>query len=161
MRITKLALATLAALGLCLASACDDAKTQAKDGKAEAKQDAKAADAKVADAKAADAKAADAKVADAGADDAKADAGAAAGAAAGAIGVPECDEYVTKMSECIAAGTVAAAERDAQQMSLDMSTKTWADAMKANPEGGSALVGGCKAAIDMGRVKYPTCFPAQ
>jgi len=173
MKTTKLALGPLAALCLCLAGGCDDGKKDAKDGKTEAKQDAKAAEAKAAEAKAADAKAADAKAADAKADEAKApeakadeakapEAKADAGASAAVtIGVPECDDYVTKMTACIAAGTVPTAEAEAQKMGLEMSAKSWADAMKANPEGGSALVAGCKAAIDMGRIKYPTCFPAQ
>lgn len=165
MKITKLALGTLTALCLCLPAACDDAKKDAKDGKTEAKAadakaaDAKAADAKAADAKATDAKAADAKADEAKADEAKADAGATAAAQTVTIGVAECDDYVSKMNACIAAGTVPAAEVEAQKMGLEMSSKSWADAIKTNPDGGPGLVPGCKAAIDMGKLKYPTCFP--
>jgi hypothetical protein len=174
MKITKLALGTLMALSLSLTGACDDAKKDVKDAKAaDAKAaaakaaDAKAADPKAADAKAADAEAAEAKAAEAKAADAKAadpkaaDTGAAAGGEVTTIGVAECDEYVTKMTACITAGTVPAAEVEAQKMGLDMSAKSWADAMKTNPEGGSGLVAGCKAAVDMGKLKYPTCFPAE
>jgi hypothetical protein len=161
MRITKLALGTLTALCLSLPGGCDDAKKDAaKDGKAEAKKDVKAADAKAADAKAADAKA-DVVAADAKAVDAKADAGAGGDAAPAKIGVAECDEYIAKMTACIAAGSVAAEQLEAQKMGLDMYAKSWADAMKSNPAGGPSLVPGCKAAIEMGKVSHPSCFESK
>jgi len=168
MRTTKLALGTLTALCLSLWG-CDDAKKDAKDAKPEAKQDAKAADAKAdakeADAKAADAKAADAKAAESKALEAKADAGAAdpaaGGEAAAKVGVAECDEYIAKMSACIASGGIAAEQLEAQKMGLEMYTKSWADAMKSNPAEGPALVPGCKAAIEMGKVSHPACFEAK
>jgi hypothetical protein len=141
MRITKLALGTLTALCLSLTGGCDDSKKDAKDAKVEAKADAKA------DAKAADAKAADAKlevVADAPAPD--------------TIGVAECDDYISKMNACIAGGKVPADQLEGQKMGLEMYAKSWADAKKANPGDGAALVPGCKAAIEMGKVSHPTCF---
>lgn len=169
MTITKLALATVTALCLC-ASGCDDAKKDAKDGKTEAKADAKAAEAKAADAKVADAKAADAKVEDAKAAEGKAveakaeavapEAGAG-GDAPAKIGVAECDEYITKMTACIASGSIAAEQLEAQKMGLDMYQKSWADAIKSNPAEGAALVPGCKAAIEMGKVSHPTCFESK
>lgn len=166
MTITKLALGTLTALCLSLAGGCDDAKKDAKDGKAEAKADAKAeakaADVKAADAKAAEAKAEEAKAADAKVAEAKVEAIApeagAAGDAPAKIGVAECDEYVAKMTACIASGGIAAEQLEAQKMGLDMYQKSWADAIKSNPADGPTLVPGCKAAIEMGKVSHPSCF---
>lgn len=159
-----LALGTLMALCLSLGGGCDDAKKDAKDAKPEAKQDAKAADAKAGDVAApdakVDAKAAEAKAAEAKADAVVADPGAGAEAPA-KIGVAECDEYITKMTACIASGSVAPEQLEAQKMGLDMYAKSWADAMKANPAEGSALVPGCKAAIEMGKVSHPACFEAK
>lgn len=171
MKITKkLALRTLTALALLATSACDDAK---KDAKVDAKQEAKAADGKAADVKA-DVKADDGKAADVKADDAKADAakadavaepkaegGEAAGEAAGEvtkIGVAECDDYIAGMTQCFAAGGVPSETRDQVKMGFDMSVTGWADAMKANPDTGTALAGPCKAALDMAKLSYPTCF---
>lgn len=168
MTITKLALGTLTALCLSLAGGCDDAKKDAKDGKTEAKADAKAdakaaADVKAADAKAAEAKAAeDAKAADAKAAEAKAEVippeAGAGGDAAAKIGVAECDDYIAKMTACIASGGIAAEQLEAQKMGLDMYQKSWADAIKSNPADGPTLVPGCKAAIEMGKVSHPSCF---
>lgn len=166
MTITKLALGTLTALCLSLAGGCDDAKKDVKDGKTEAKADAKAeakaADVKAAEAKAADAKVEDAKAADAKAAEAKAEAIApeagAGGDAPAKIGVAECDEYVAKMTACIASGGIAAEQLEAQKMGLDMYQKSWADAIKSNPADGPTLVPGCKAAIEMGKVSHPSCF---
>lgn len=166
MKITKkLALRTLTALALLATSACDDAK---KDAKVDAKQEAKAADGKAADVKA-DVKADDAKADEAKADEAKADAvaepkaegGEAAGEAAGEvtkIGVAECDDYIAGMTQCFAAGGVPSETRDQVKMGFDMSVTGWADAMKANPDTGTALAGPCKAALDMAKLSYPTCF---
>ncbi len=161
MKITKkLALATLTALGLLAATACDDAKKDVKDaGKAAAKQDAKA-DPKAADVKAPEATADEAKAADAKAElaaEPKADGGDAADEPA-KIGVAECDEYMSTMTQCFASGGVPAEQRDAVKMGFDMSVQSWVDAMKTNPEGGSGLVAGCKAALDMAKVSYPSCF---
>lgn len=163
MRIIKLALAPLTALCLCLAGGCDDGKKEAKDAKADAKvADAKAAEAGAGEAKAeaGDAKAEDAKAADAKAPEAKAEA-AAGGEPPATIGVAECDEYITKMTACIAGGTVPADKVEAQKMGLDMYAKSWSDAMKANPSDGASLVPGCKAAIEMGKVGYPSCFAGE
>jgi hypothetical protein len=169
MRITKLALCTLTALCLSLGGGCDDAKKDAKDAKPEAKPDAKAADAKAGDVEAADAKgdakledpkAVEGKAVEAKADAVVADPGAG-GEAPAKIGVAECDEYVTKMSACIASGGIAPEQLEAQKLGLDMYAKSWADAMKANPAEGPALVPGCKAAIEMGKVSHPACFEAK
>jgi hypothetical protein len=161
MTITKLALGTLTALCLSLAGGCDDAKNDAKVVKTtEAKVDTKAKDAKAVDAKAVDVEAADAKAVDAKAVDAKAPEAVpeAGGDAAAKVGVPECDEYIAKMSACIASGSIAAEQLEAQKMGLDMYQKSWVDAMKSNPADGPTLVPGCKAAIEMGKVSHPTCF---
>lgn len=164
MKITKkLVLGTLMATSLLAASACDDAKKDVKDGKAAAKAEVKT-DGKAVDVKAPDAKADDAKAADAKAADAKADLAAepkADGGAATKIGVAECDEYVSTMNQCFTSGGVPAEQRDAVKMGFDMSVESWVDAMKTNPEGGTALVAGCKAALDMAKVSYPTCFAAK
>lgn len=167
MTITKRVLGTLTALCLSLAGGCDDAKDAKKDAKVEAKADGKAeakgaetkTDGKV-EAKGAEAKAdaaVDAKGADTKADAIAPEAGAA-GDAPAKIGVAECDEYVTKMSACIASGSVPADQLEAQKMGLDMYQKSWADAVKTNPADSATLVPGCKAAIEMGKVSHPGCF---
>lgn len=66
-------------------------------------------------------------------------------ASGGAIGVPECDEYITKYTACIAK-MPAAAKGTAEQ-----GFKTQVDAWKASaatPAGKAALKAGCKATLD-------------
>ena len=57
-----------------------------------------------------------------------------------------------------AAEKAPADQLEGQKMGLEMYAKSWADAKKANPGDGAALVPGCKAAIEMGKVSHPTCF---
>jgi hypothetical protein len=158
MKITKkLALGTLMAGSLLAASACDDTKKDAADGKvAAAKTDGKAAAVLAPQAEGDAAKAVDAKAELAAAP--KPDGGEAAAGDAPKIGVAECDEYVGTMYTCFAAGGVPAEQRDVVKMGFDTTVTGWADAMKANPEAGSGLVAACKAALDMAKVSYPSCF---
>jgi hypothetical protein len=66
-------------------------------------------------------------------------------ASGGAIGVAECDEYITKYSACIAKMPAAA------KTTAEAGFKTQQDAWKASattPEGKAALKAGCKATLD-------------
>lgn len=154
MKITpKLILGTFSALCLLAAPACDK-KEEKKDDK---KADAKKGDEKKAD----DAKADDVKADDAKADDAKADGAADGGdaAAADTIGVPECDDYIAKMSKCLEGMDPAAA--GAAKTGFDTVVKGWKDAVAANPDAKAALGTGCKAAMDGAATAYPDCFKAE
>ena len=61
------------------------------------------------------------------------------------IGVPECDEYISKVEACLA--KVPAAGQPAVKTSLDTMRKTWKDAA-ATPQGKAGLAAGCKSALD-------------
>jgi Tfp pilus assembly protein FimV len=72
---------------------------------------------------------------------------AAAPAAAGdSVGVPECDEYITKYSKCLEE-KVPAAAKDAMKSGFETMRKAWKEAA-ATPEGKQGLAVGCKAALD-------------
>lgn len=76
---------------------------------------------------------------------AKADASTAA-SAAGEIGVPECDNYMTKYRECIES-KVPASVKDTVRQSLDQATSAWKQAA-ATPEGRATLAQACTAATE-------------
>ncbi|CAN5924458.1 hypothetical protein BH11MYX4_BH11MYX4_42660 [soil metagenome] len=66
-------------------------------------------------------------------------------ASGGAIGVAECDEYITKYTACIAKMPAAG------KSTAEAGFKTQIDAWKASastPEGKAALKIGCKATLD-------------
>jgi len=68
-----------------------------------------------------------------------------AAASGGAIGVPECDEYITKYTACIAKMPAAS------KSTVEAGFKTQVDAWKASaatPQGKAALKVGCKATLD-------------
>lgn len=160
------ALSACSILCLLATSACDSGKKDAADPKQADKggdaKDVKADAAKDEPAKADgaatpdDVKAADggAEPADGGA--APADGGAAA-AAPGAIGVPECDEYIAKMSKCIEGMDATAAA--AAKPGFDAAVSTWKDAIAADPKTNLGMT--CKATMDGSAVAYPDCFKAQ
>lgn len=76
-------------------------------------------------------------------------AGTTTTAAGGAIGVAECDEYITKYETCVK-GKVPENLRATVQTSLDASRKAWRDAA-ANPTTKASLPQLCKTAMDTAR----------
>jgi hypothetical protein len=69
----------------------------------------------------------------------------AVAAAGEAIGVAECDAYVTKYSECLA--KVPADQKLALQKSFDDQRAAWKTSA-ATPEGKAGLAASCQTAID-------------
>jgi hypothetical protein len=67
------------------------------------------------------------------------------------IGVPECDEYITKVEACLA--KVPAAGQAAVKSSLDTMRTAWKTAA-ANPQTKAALATGCKTALDQAKTSY-------
>lgn len=63
----------------------------------------------------------------------------------GDIGVPECDDYMKRMSACF--GSMDAATKAAMESSFKQTTDAWR-AAAATPEGKAGLAMGCKAALD-------------
>ncbi|MDB4934724.1 MAG: hypothetical protein JWP87_1696 [Labilithrix sp.] len=66
-------------------------------------------------------------------------------AAGGAIGVAECDDYVTKYAACIA--KMPAASQATAQQGFKAQQDAW-KASAATPAGKAALKVGCKATLD-------------
>ena len=66
-------------------------------------------------------------------------------ASGGAIGVAECDEYITKYSACIA--KMPAAAKGTAETGFKAQQDAW-KASAATPEGKAALKAGCKATLD-------------
>lgn len=64
----------------------------------------------------------------------------------GAIGVPECDEYVTKFKACID-DKVPEAARATFNQSFDQGLQAWKDAAKTEA-GKASLAQGCKTALE-------------
>lgn len=71
---------------------------------------------------------------------------AAAPAAADSVGVPECDEYITKYQQCIET-KVPEAARGSMKQAFDQTRAAWKQAA-ATPQGKEGLAMGCKAALD-------------
>lgn len=63
----------------------------------------------------------------------------------GDIGVPECDDYMKRMSACF--GSMDAATKAAMESSFKQTTDAWR-AAAVTPEGKAGLAMGCKAALD-------------
>ena len=144
-RQLSLVLAITAALAL---AACNkqEAAAPAADAAAPAAEAAPAADAAAAPA---DAAAAPADAAAAPADAAAAPADATAMApAAEALGVPECDDYLTKYEACIASH-VPAASQDALKQSLAATRAGWKQAIDAG--GKDSLAAACKTMTESAR----------
>jgi hypothetical protein len=64
----------------------------------------------------------------------------------GAVGVPECDEYLAKFATCL--GKMPPQAQDAAKEALARMRQAWAQAA-ANPEGRTGLATGCRAALDV------------
>ena len=62
------------------------------------------------------------------------------------IGVPECDEYVTKYEACLRSNVPEQA-RAMLENSLEQSRKSW-KAAAANPQAKSALASACRQALE-------------
>lgn len=62
------------------------------------------------------------------------------------VGVPVCDEFLTKYDACIS-GKIPAAQQPTFKASVDQMRSSWAMAAK-NPSAKPALEGACKATIE-------------
>jgi hypothetical protein len=72
--------------------------------------------------------------------------GSAPAAASDSVGVPECDEYITKYQNCLK-GKVPAAAQAAMKGAFDTTVTEWRK-VAATPEGKSGLAMACKSALD-------------
>ena len=72
----------------------------------------------------------------------------------GAIGVAECDEYLTKYEACIAEHVPDAARGTVRQQ-LDTARDRWKQAA-SSAAGRAGLAAGCKAALDTARASMQT-----
>ena len=68
------------------------------------------------------------------------------GVEAGKVGVPECDDYISKYEKCIG-GKVPEMARASLKSAFDQTIDGWKKAA-ATPEGKSGLATGCKMALD-------------
>jgi hypothetical protein len=71
--------------------------------------------------------------------------GTIAATSAGPIGIPECDEYVTKYMKCIS-DKVPASARKTMNEAMDQTIKAWKEAADGPARDGLATA--CKAAVD-------------
>ena len=67
-------------------------------------------------------------------------------ASADAVGVPECDEYLTKYEKCIK-DKVPAAARPSLETSMKQTRDSW-KSLAANPTTKAGLAQGCKQALE-------------
>jgi hypothetical protein len=72
--------------------------------------------------------------------------GTAAVAAADSVGVPECDEYLTKYDKCLSEKVPEAARPQLKQ-SIGMMRNAWKQAA-SNPAAKAGLAQGCKQALE-------------
>ena len=75
-----------------------------------------------------------------------------AAAAGDAVGVAECDDYLTKLDDCITT-KVPAAARAQYNASLEQTRKSWRD-LAANPQTRAGLAAACKQAVETARATY-------
>lgn len=85
-------------------------------------------------------------------DPAAAPAAPAATAAVDSVGVPECDDYLNKISACLTE-KVPEAQRAAFQTGIDSSRSAWKQAA-GTPEGKASLATACKTALDQSKAQY-------
>jgi hypothetical protein len=71
----------------------------------------------------------------------------------GAVGVPECDEYLARFAVCL--GKMPPQAQEAVGGALAQMRQAWAQAA-ATPEGRAGLAAGCRAALD-GLATNPAC----
>lgn len=67
------------------------------------------------------------------------------GGGGGAIGVKECDDYLTKMEACV--GKLDATSKGIYEGQLKTNREAWKTAA-STPQGKAGLATGCKAALD-------------
>ena len=77
---------------------------------------------------------------------------ATAAATGDKIGVAECDDYLTKLDDCITT-KVPAAARAQYTASIEQTRKSWRD-LAANPQTRASLAAACKTAVDTARQTY-------
>jgi hypothetical protein len=70
-------------------------------------------------------------------------------ASADKVGVPECDEYITKVEACLTA-KVPEAARATYKSTLDTMRTSWKKAAET-PQGKAGLAQGCKAALEQAK----------
>ena len=68
------------------------------------------------------------------------------------IGVPECDDYLSKVEACIA-DHVPEEARAMQRQSMEQMRSQWRQAAE-NPTAKASLAAGCKAALDQARSAF-------
>ena len=68
------------------------------------------------------------------------------------IGIPECDEYLTKYEACVS-GKVPDAARAQYKSSLDQTRKSWRE-MAANPQTKAGLAKACQMASDQAKQTF-------
>jgi uncharacterized protein YaiL (DUF2058 family) len=68
------------------------------------------------------------------------------------IGVPECDEYLTKYEACVSA-KVPDAARAQYKSSLEQTRKSWRE-MAANPQTKAGLAKACQLATDQAKQTF-------
>lgn len=84
--------------------------------------------------------------------DAAAPAAAAPVAAADSVGIPECDDYLTKVSACLT-DKVPAEQRAMFQTGLDSSRTAWKQAA-ANPASKASLAQACSTALAQSKTQF-------
>ncbi len=82
------------------------------------------------------------------------DGGGGGGGSGGSVGVPECDQYLTKMEACISKMPPSA--QDSMRQSLKQSREAWAKAAAIGPAAMDGLKTGCQSALDS-LSKMPMC----
>ncbi|MEI2428981.1 MULTISPECIES: hypothetical protein [Lysobacter] len=84
---------------------------------------------------------------------APADAAAPAAApTAASVGVPECDDYLTKVQACLT-DKVPAEQRAGLEGALEQSRTAWTQAA-STPQGKAALASACKTALEQSKAQY-------
>lgn len=77
--------------------------------------------------------------------------GSSTAAAGEKIGIPECDEYIEKMTKCL--DKVPEAAKPGMKSALETSQKAWKEAA-ANEAAKPGLASGCKSAVETSKSAY-------
>jgi len=83
---------------------------------------------------------------------APADGAAPAAAPTASVGVPECDDYLTKVKACLT-DKVPAEQRAGLEGALEQSRTAWTQAA-STPQGKAALASACKTALEQSKAQY-------
>lgn len=68
------------------------------------------------------------------------------------VGVPECDDYLTKVKACLT-DKVPAEQRAGLEGALEQSRTAWTQAA-STPQGKAALASACKTALEQSKAQY-------